>query len=465
MLHPFRGPVILPQLLCLPPRTEIKMADIEREINTANLPQIEPTTSVLDATLLVAGTTVGAGILALPAKTVAAGFGPSTVALIGAWAYMAASGLLIAEVNVNTLCALDRDGVSLSSMVDETLGTVESRLSSAVYVFLHYALLVSYILQGSRLFWKIVADSFHMNELFPPVAQAATFTAFLGAALLFTPKEIVERINSILVIGVVASFSCLLALGSLFIDVSNLSRVDVEQVVPALPVMALSLVYHNVVPTVCSGLGCDLPRIRTAIVAGSALPTIMFIAWNAVILGATPLDLSIVPGEIFDPLEQLRASGGTFGFTIGVFSLLAIVTSFIGFCFGLTDFYADLLDFNTSPTADDNNTEGVTNSSARLPRSLSKQIILYLITLIPPLAFAIIDPTIFFEALDSAGTYGVLTLFGILPPCMAWAQRYSESENDIVTPDGLPGGRVTLLMMVLVAGSIIGVETWERLGL
>jgi len=44
-------------------------------------------------------------VLALPAKTLAAGFLPSSGALFLCWVYMAASGLLIAEVNVNTLCA------------------------------------------------------------------------------------------------------------------------------------------------------------------------------------------------------------------------------------------------------------------------------------------------------------------------------------------------------------------------
>ena len=47
-------------------------------------------------------------MLALPAKTLAAGFVPSSGALFLCWVYMAASGLLIAEVNVNTLCATPR---------------------------------------------------------------------------------------------------------------------------------------------------------------------------------------------------------------------------------------------------------------------------------------------------------------------------------------------------------------------
>ena len=40
------------------------------------------------AIALIAGGTIGAGIIALPVKTVAAGFVPSTVALTCCWAYM-----------------------------------------------------------------------------------------------------------------------------------------------------------------------------------------------------------------------------------------------------------------------------------------------------------------------------------------------------------------------------------------
>ena len=60
---------------------------------------------------------------------------------------------------------------------------------------------------------------------------------------------------------------------------------DAAAVLPALPLMVLSFVFHNVVPTVCYQLGCDLRKIRVAILAGSALPLVLFLLWTAVILG------------------------------------------------------------------------------------------------------------------------------------------------------------------------------------
>lgn len=71
----------------------------------------------------MAGTTVGAGILAIPAVTQESGFLASAVTCILCWIYMVVTGLLIAEVNVKTMCELGSGGVSLVSMAMRTLGT------------------------------------------------------------------------------------------------------------------------------------------------------------------------------------------------------------------------------------------------------------------------------------------------------------------------------------------------------
>jgi hypothetical protein len=108
--------------------------------------------SLSSAIFLVAGTTVGAGILAIPAVTQESGFLASAVACILCWAFMVmmddssylcfmflasnglvisntcwlqvVTGLLVAEVNVNTMSELGSGGVSLVSMAKRTLGSV-----------------------------------------------------------------------------------------------------------------------------------------------------------------------------------------------------------------------------------------------------------------------------------------------------------------------------------------------------
>lgn len=48
-------------------------------------------------------------------------------------------------------------------------------------------------------------------------------------------------------------------------------------------------------------------------------------------------------------------------------------------------------------------------------------------SVIPPMILAISYPDIFFKALDNAGTYGVLLLFGFVPPIMAWSERCAKN--------------------------------------
>ena len=101
--------LVRPALLLTPPPRKLPRPRLIRA-----LPDEAPGT-VLGSAALVAGTTVGAGILALPAKTLAAGLAPTATLLVGGWVFMAATGLLIAEVDLNTACVLDRDAVSTSA--------------------------------------------------------------------------------------------------------------------------------------------------------------------------------------------------------------------------------------------------------------------------------------------------------------------------------------------------------------
>ncbi|MCL7049869.1 hypothetical protein MKW94_020294 [Papaver nudicaule] len=80
--------------------------------------------SLTSAILLVAGTAVGAGILAIPAVTQDAGFLASSITCTFCWFYMVVSGLLLAEVDINTMREVGSDGVSLVSMAMRTLGSV-----------------------------------------------------------------------------------------------------------------------------------------------------------------------------------------------------------------------------------------------------------------------------------------------------------------------------------------------------
>ena len=49
-----------------------------------------------------------------------------------------------------------------------------------------------------------------------------------------------------------------------------------------------------------------------------------------------------------------------------------------------------------------------------------RQLLPYAIALLPPFVLQLFFKDLFFSALDYAGTYGVLVLFGVVPAAMTW---------------------------------------------
>ncbi|WVZ66982.1 hypothetical protein U9M48_016130 [Paspalum notatum var. saurae] len=284
------------------------------------------------------------------------------------------SGLLVAEVNVNTMCELGSGGVSLVSMTMRTLGTFGVRTACLSYLFIHYALLVAYVARSSDII---------TNSLGIPLWESATlFSLAFGGICYFGSQRLIGAVNGVLVIGILTSFTSLVVVASGNLQWSSLLETNFAAAPQSIPIIALSFVYQNVVPVLCTNLEGDLSKVRTAIVAGTAIPLALFLVWDGVILGTLP-DLA-GSSNVSDPLELLRTSNGIVGPIVEAFSFLAIGTSYIGFVLGLSDFLVDLL---------------------KLPGGQNKPLP-YILTLFPPLVLSLLDPDIFFKALDFAGTYG-----------------------------------------------------------
>ncbi|KAM0010072.1 putative amino acid/polyamine transporter 2 [Helianthus debilis subsp. tardiflorus] len=333
---------------------EIQFQRLFSNLNRSTL-QREPG-SVTGSVLLVAGTTVGAGILAIPAVTQESGFLAAAVTCILCWIYMVVTGLLIAEVNVKTMCELGSGGVSLVSMATRTLGAVGVQIACWSYIFIHYALLVAYVARSSDILTDILG--------IPVWECASLFSLLFGSICYFGSQQLIGAVNGVLVLGIIISFAALVAAAGGDLHWDALLETNLQAIPASIPIIALSFVYQPIV---------------------------------------------------------------------GAFSLLAIATSYIGFVLGLSDFLSDLL---------------------KLPSDKNRPLP-YILTVFPPLILSLLDPDIFFKALDFAGTYGVLVLFGVLPAAMAWSDRYSSSSLSSNIPELVPGGRFTLSLVIGGAGYVI----------
>ena len=416
--------------------------------------------NVISASVLVAGTAVGAGILALPQALSPAGLVPAFVSITGSAVFSILTGLLVAEVCVNTLCELGSgSGVSIGSMAQRTLGAAGSNTVRATYLLLHYTLLVAYTAKaGSTLSSLIDTDG--------SVATSVLFTVIIGGLCAAASPKQLDSANTALVLGVVGSFLFLVANVAQSLDMTSLSTALREEhfdlLLKSLPVVALSFVFQNVVPVICSSLEGDLGKIRTAIIAGVGVPWAMFSLWTLTILlasqsadtgvgaavaagvgssaagtaaagvGASAAAASTASTALDDPLAALRTTANN-ALLIDSFSLLAVSTSYIGFVLGLKEFLLELL--------------GLTEAKGKA--------LVYPLVLVPPLALALSFPGLFYQALEFAGAYGVLTLFGVIPVLMAWSERYGPQEVTLTRFQLVPGGRGVLIGLGVVSAGII----------
>lgn len=377
--------------------------------------------SVVGAIALITGSSVGAGILALPAVSAPAGFVPTATALLCCWALLTLEAVVIAEVNVAVGRAKgggEYRSTTLTEMTQSTLGSAGAAAATAVYVAQAYTLLTAYTCKGS----EVVAGLLPSEA--GPVAGVA-FSVVMATLLYSGDTGTVDRINRALTGILLCAFGYIVVGGAGAADFSNLTATTAWSEAPsALPILFLSLVYHDLVPVLCAYLGGDLRRIRSALLAGGALPLLMFLAWDAVALSMVPPSGGGVTLPSVDPLQllnQLDLPG--MAPAVSAFSLLAISTSFMGTFLSLSTYLQAQVRAANDAFLRSSRPDETTR------RSLPVKEAAFLCTLLPPLVIAWHNSDSFLPAAEFAGAYGATTLYALMPPLMAWSLMQSTSTS------------------------------------
>lgn len=445
--------------------------------------------TIFSAIALITGSTVGAGMLALPAVTEPVGFVPTMTGLTATWAMLTMQALLIAEVNLSLWSkksdqldgnranlgpnydSTEQDTsyskmelITLRQMAEYTLGRAGKSVIF-IYLALSYGLLVAYITKASE-----IIDFFTFHQLPTSVGSLG----FIVAAIVFFLKggsSGVDRLNQVCTSLLLILYAMIVTTGFREVDVISSLASETPNwsaLPPALPIILLSLVYHDLVPVICSMLGGDRGSVRSAIVLGSLIPLAMFGSWEAVALG---ISHSPTPGindammhsvPNMDPLQVfIDKSGPLIGTTVQSFSFLAVLTSFLGTTLGLSEtiqtelpsVISDLREkatWYTEEKVHDNKMKG--NS----PASDVNRALALILTLIPPFIFSVERPDAFLTALSVVGGTGMTILFCILPPIMTWRMRKMHNPSNGSDFQLVPGGDAVLagLFLVIVGFSI-----------
>ena len=391
--------------------------------------------SVLGNTALIVGTTIGAGIVGLPAVTLPSGIIPSTILLITVWLYTLTSGLLIAELTLNVMRFEGISHIGLLAIIEKILGKPGARIAGIAYVFNHYALLVAYMTEGGKILTTTVDKVWELEHISPQWVGTVSFFLVFGSLMYWGKDRLIERINGIFIIILLITFLGLLILGGMQFQNSQLLVQNWQSIGNAIAIIYVAMFFHSIIPLVVTQLEGDIHKIRQSMIIGSLIPLFMFLAWNAVILGCMTPDIlshNFANESVFDPLQILRTgqSGEWFAVLLSIFSEFAIVTSFIGITYGLADFFQDISIITKSEIS-------------RLP--------LYSLVLLPPLSLGTFNPNLFFHALEYTGAFSVSILGGIMPALMSWKQSQTPEFTNGNYQTLVPGGKITLIFIMVGA--------------
>lgn len=377
--------------------------------------------------LLIGGTALGAGMLALPVATAGGGLVPSWCIYIISWLFGVSTGLLFVEIGLWM-----KPGANIVTMATELLGSWGRKAVWILYIFLFYFLTIAYVAGGGDLLYRITQGGV------PAPLAVVVFTLFF-ASFVYAGTKVAGRMNAVLMIGLVAAYLIFIGMGSVEMKVHLFERFVWGKALLGLPIIFTSFSFQGTVPTLLEYLDRDPKACRRAIIYGTTIPFLAYIFWDMVIKGIVPVTgehgliaakaaglSAVVPLMHYLPGKSVTMVANFFAF-------FALTTSFIGVTIGLLDFLAD---------------------SLKIKKEGLKKLSLCTVIYVPPIVISLINPTIFLQALGLAGGFGCAILLGFMPTLMTWVGRYHRSYGTKDTQ--LFGGRAMLtLLMAFVAFEVV----------
>jgi len=396
-------------------------------------------TKLLGGILLIVGTAIGGGMLALPIATSQAGFIYSTLLLFACWFIMTSSALLILEVNL-WLPA----NSNIISMAKATLGKTGQIIAWLSYLLLLYSLLAAYMAGGGDFLHNLLGI---INIHLPAAVTVFIFAGLLGF-IVYLGIRSVDYVNRGLMFTKLGAYVLLVICILPFVASINLAGGQFKYITTSITVTVTSFGFATIVPSLRAYFNNDAVKLRKAILIGSLIPLVCYVAWDFAIMGVIPRDgdngLVAMLHSGHSASDFVNSLSGllqkdAITYLARIFTSICLATSFLGVSLGLSDFLADGL---------------------QVAKKGKGNLIVYGATFLPPLAIVLFYPSIFISALSYAGIYCIVLLV-LLPVLMAWWGRYRK--NLARGTYQVRGGKALLIVLMMVAIAMIGQGIFEAI--
>ncbi len=383
--------------------------------------------SVTGGACIIASVCVGAGMLGLPSAGAGAWTSWSSLAIILTMIIMTVSGWMLLEAfKPYELTA------SFNSVTKDLLGHKINIFNNLTVYFVGGILLYAYITSSGL----ILSGLLGINSQLASVLFVLVFSCFVWHS-----TRAVDRISVVLISFMVLSFVFGVSGLAANIDATMLFHSLTEELGQApyalamLPVALTSFGYHHSVASMRAYYG-EEQKAKQAILGGTLIALALYLLWLLSIFGNLPRnafgpiiakggDVDVLLGALASVIESKRVSNA-----INLFSMAAILSSFIGVGLGVFDYLADLFKF-------DNSRQGRAKSWG--------------VTFLPPLVFSLLFPFGFVVAIGYAGAAATVWAC-IIPALLAKKSReLAPQGGGFKAPGGQPMVVAVILFGVLTA--------------
>ena len=383
--------------------------------------------SVTGGACIIASVCVGAGMLGLPSAGAGAWTSWSSLAIILTMIIMTVSGWMLLEAfKPYELTA------SFNSVTKDLLGHKINVFNNLTVYFVGGILLYAYITSSGL----ILSGLLGINSQLASVLFVLVFSCFVWHS-----TRAVDRISVVLIAFMVLSFVFGVSGLAANIDATRLFHSLTEELGQApyalamLPVALTSFGYHHSVASMRAYYG-EEQKAKQAILGGTLIALALYLLWLLSIFGNLPRsafgpviakggDVDVLLGALASVIESKRVSNA-----INLFSMAAILSSFIGVGLGVFDYLADLFKFD--------------NSRAGRAKSWG-------VTFLPPLLLSLLFPFGFVVAIGYAGAAATVWAC-IIPALLAKKSReLAPQGGGFKAPGGQPMVVAVIVFGVLTA--------------
>ena len=372
---------------------------------------------ILGAIFLIGGTTIGAGMLALPMTSSHFGFYKSMVLLAGMWLYMLIAAIIMVEISHGK-------GQSIAALSESRLGAPAKFVAASSMLVLFWSLLWCYISGGSSILHQEVGGAI------PTSVLVIAFTLCLGVFVAMCTRA-VDYANRFVLFVKIAIFAIIVAGLLPFIQTENLAKATVNSEFSfhyAIPIYFTAFAFHGSIPTLISYLDGNKKNIYKSILIGSLLPLVVFTLWQLITLGTLGGTLTGTEdvGVFITRLTE-KTGNPYLAFLTNAFALTGMATSFLGVSLGLFDYISEWF---------------------KRENDIKTRLKVTTLTFGLPLILALIYPKGFITALGCAAV--ALSLLAVVLPCLVALKE--ERSSSFFLNKGL------VLVILLGGVAVIAIE-------